>query len=70
MGGGREMSELTPYIGIDEHNESQIYVTPFPLNKISPMHLRGKPMPFMNVKEDPIETLRSVREYYKEKKKK
>lgn len=36
---------LFPFIGLDDSGEMSIYISPFKLHKISPMHYRGKPFP-------------------------
>lgn len=36
---------LYPFIGIDDAGDMRIYMSPFRLNKLSPMHSRGKPFP-------------------------
>ena len=36
---------LFPFIGLDESGDMGIYISPFKLHKISPMHVRGKPPP-------------------------
>lgn len=36
---------IFPFIGLDESGDMGIYISPFKLHKISPMHFRGKPLP-------------------------
>ena len=36
---------LTPFIGLDSNGKAQIYMSPFCLYRLSPMHLRGVPIP-------------------------
>ena len=36
---------LYPFIGMDNDGEMCIYISPFRLNKLGPMHERGKPFP-------------------------
>ena len=36
---------LYPFIGLDDFGDMHIYMSPFKLHRLSPMHLRGKPFP-------------------------
>jgi len=60
-------------IGLNEKNEITIYASAFPLNKLGPMHSRGKNFPktvydlIEHQREaDVIPALHALRDYYKE----
>ena len=36
---------LYPFVGMDDSGDMHIYMSPFRLHKLSPMHSRGKPFP-------------------------
>ena len=36
---------LHPFVGMDESGDLHIYISPFKLHKLSPMHSRGRPFP-------------------------
>jgi hypothetical protein len=67
-------SPLIPFIGLGERGKLEIKMSAFPLYPLSPMHLRGKPVPaivqnFLDTGEgSPVEILQSMTDYYKNKK--
>ena len=67
------MNELIPFIGL-ENGEMKVFVSPFKLNKLGDMHMRGKDFP--KCAQSPItnseclEVLTSMESYYAPIKKK
>lgn len=65
--------DLIPFIGI-ENGEMKVFVSPFKLNKLGDMHMRGKEFPkcvhslFEN--SECLEVLKSMESYYEPVKKK
>jgi hypothetical protein len=61
---------LTPFIGIDSNGKPKIYMSPFSLYRLSPMHLRGVPIPkkveqLMDGDEDvALDALKLMQKYY------
>ena len=67
-------SPLIPFLGVGEKGKLEIHVSAFPLRPLSPMHLRGEPLPhvvrnFLDTGEgEPCELLTAMTKYYKPKK--
>jgi hypothetical protein len=65
--------DLIPFIGL-ENGEMKVFVSPFKLNKLGDMHMRGKDFP--KCAQSPIanseclEVLKSMESYYEPVKKK
>jgi hypothetical protein len=65
--------DLIPFIGL-ENGEMKVFVSPFKLNKLGDMHMRGKSfpkcvnLPFTN--SECLEVLTSMESYYEPVKKK
>jgi len=66
--------KLYPFIGFNEEGELRVHVSPFRLNKLSPMHERGKPFPDgadeVIIPEDVPNVLKEVINYFNDVEKK
>ena len=65
--------DLIPFIGL-ENGEMKVFVSPFKLNKLGDMHMRGKDFPkevYSPIKNSEcLEILKSMESYYEPVKKK
>lgn len=65
--------DLIPFIGL-ENGEMKVFVSPFRLNKLSDMHMRGKEFPksarLPIANNECLEMLKSMESYYEPIKKK
>jgi hypothetical protein len=60
---------LKPLIGLDDNAKPALFVTPFAISKLSPAHLRGKPLPadvqkFLETGEEPLAAVAAMQKYY------
>lgn len=62
--------KLYSFIGLNENDELQLHVSPFKLNKLSPMHERGKPFPAGSYdtieQQDALSMLKKIDSYFNE----
>ena len=65
--------DLIPFIGL-ENGEMKVFVSPFKLNKLGDMHMRGKEFPkcvhSLIANGECLEVLKSMESYYEPVKKK